>query len=126
MNVSAQTTTYRVKVFLQPYARKVSDVAYLNYNDACVAEANHTEKNHWNEGYAAARAREEGIVLLTDHWETIRILQEELLRPNEKELHRIMNDKFHEKGGFRYLSRIFTDNPVTQGCRLAGVTPPWN
>lgn len=121
-----KTTTYRVDGTLQPYARTISTMAYLNYNEACVEERKQITHNPWSERYATDRAREEGIILIEDHWATIRLLQRQLLRPNVKRLHQILEDRFKDKGGLGYLNSIFPSDPVTQGCRFAGVTPPWS
>lgn len=39
-------------------------------------------------------------------------------------LHDALEEKFHHKGGLKFLYTLFPRGPVAQGCRLAGLTPP--
>lgn len=39
-------------------------------------------------------------------------------------LHDALEEKFHHKGGLKYLYTLFPRGPVAQGCRLAGLKPP--
>ena len=65
-----------------------------------------------------------------DHWEEVRALQEYFARHesdvvNSRELQDALDEKFHSKGGLKYLYTLFPGGPITQGCRLAGLeTPP--
>ena len=83
----------------------------------------------WTKQTAADIARQEGLVLRTDHWGTIRALQEyfakhEDVAVNVHELHDALDEKFHHEGGMRYLYQLFPAGPVAQGCRLAGLKAP--
>src|SRR5512134_559677 len=75
-------------------------------------------------------AREEGLKLGEDHWEAVRALQEYFGRHsdrpaiNTRELHDALDEKFHVKGGMRYLYQLFPKGPVAQGCRIAGLKAP--
>ncbi len=41
-----------------------------------------------------------------------------------RELHDALDERFHARGGIRYLYELFPGGPIAQGCRLAGLTPP--
>ena len=74
-------------------------------------------------------ARREGIELSPDHWEVLNALQEYFARQEgaairRRALHDALEEKFHHKGGLRYLYMLFPGGPVAQGCRLAGLEPP--
>jgi len=84
----------------------------------------------WTPADAIATAKQEHLALVEDHWETVRALQEYFARHadspamNKRELHDALNEKFHIKGGLRYLYEIFPGGPIAQGCRLAGLKAP--
>jgi len=83
----------------------------------------------WTPAAAVQTARDEGLEIGDDHWQTIRALQEYYARHahtavNLRELHDALNEKFHRKGGMRYLYALFSGGPVAQGCRLAGLKAP--
>jgi tRNA 2-thiouridine synthesizing protein E len=75
-------------------------------------------------------ADQEGLELVEDHWEAVRALQEYCFRHecsnkySVRELHDALDEKFHTKGGYRYLYKLFPRGPIAQGCRLAGLEPP--
>jgi tRNA 2-thiouridine synthesizing protein E len=83
----------------------------------------------WIQSNAAALAAGEGLNVGDDHWEAVRALQEYYSRHeqqdiNARELHDALDEKFHGKGGIRYLYTLFPGGPITQGCRLAGLEAP--
>ena len=81
----------------------------------------------WNQALAAELARGEGIDPVEDHWEAIRALQEYAHRSDRihvRALHDALDERFHGKGGIRYLYGLFPGGPVAQGCRIAGLEPP--
>jgi tRNA 2-thiouridine synthesizing protein E len=81
----------------------------------------------WGKENAERYAQEEGIILGDDHWETIRTLQEcfaDATPLHRRSLHDALDEKFHSKGGFLYLYKLFPGGPVAQGCRMAGLVPP--
>jgi len=84
----------------------------------------------WVEADAIHAAKQEKLDLVEDHWELIRALQEFFARHpdvrtiNKRDLHDALEEKFHIKGGLRYLYEIFPGGPVAQGCRLAGLPVP--
>ena len=81
----------------------------------------------WTRDSAAAAARADGIALGPDHWEAIGALQAYFAtrdKPNMRELHDALEERFHAKGGLKYLYEAFPGGPIAQGCRFAGLQPP--
>jgi TusE/DsrC/DsvC family sulfur relay protein len=85
----------------------------------------------WTRDQATRIAREEGLELKEDHWETIRALQyyyahhEDDTVINLRDLHDALDEHFHTKGGLKYLYTIFPGGPIAQSCRLAGLKAPF-
>jgi tRNA 2-thiouridine synthesizing protein E len=93
------------------------------------ASSFHHAPSDWSEGEARDLAAQEGLDLKDDHWEVMRALQEYCSRHDcnkysVRELHDALDEKFHEKGGYKYLYKLFPGGPIAQGCRLAGLEPP--
>ncbi|MDH3376132.1 MAG: TusE/DsrC/DsvC family sulfur relay protein [Gammaproteobacteria bacterium] len=85
--------------------------------------------NGWSASIARQWAGETGLELVEDHWSTIRALQEFFARNSEskitaRKIHDALNEKFHSKGGIKYVYELFPEGPINQGCRIAGLTPP--
>jgi tRNA 2-thiouridine synthesizing protein E len=83
----------------------------------------------WSRDSAAALAAREGLQLTDDHWALVRALQEYFNRNwrgpiRIQALHDALEEKFHHKGGLKYLYTLFPGGPVAQGCRLAGLEAP--
>jgi tRNA 2-thiouridine synthesizing protein E len=83
----------------------------------------------WTPEAAIDVARQEGLDLTDDHWEIVRGLQEFFARHEDtaitlRDLHDALDEKFHHKGGVRYLYTLLPGGPVAQGCRLAGLRAP--
>ena len=84
---------------------------------------------HWTPAEAERIARDEKLALGDDHWELVRGLQEFFARHEEgevklRDLHDALDEKFHYKGGIKYLYTLFPGGPIAQGCRLAGLKAP--
>ena len=84
---------------------------------------------NWQESDAESVARNEGIALGQDHKMLLRALQEYFARHDKPDVHirelsDALDEKFHEKGGTKYLFRLFPGGPIAQGCRLAGLPVP--
>jgi len=85
----------------------------------------------WTRNEAAKIARDEGLELAEDHWDTIRALQnyyahhEDDAVVNLRDLHDALDECFHQKGGLKYLYTLFTGGPIAQSCRLAGLKAPF-
>ncbi|KOR30927.1 sulfite reductase [Achromatium sp. WMS2] len=79
----------------------------------------------WTMDLARSLAKAEDIDLREDHWELIRSLHSYFARHqspvNARELHDALDEKFHPKGGLKYLYGLFPAGPVVQGCRFAGL-----
>ena len=41
-----------------------------------------------------------------------------------REIHDALEEKFHYKGGLKYLYDLFPGGPVAQGCKIAGLHIP--
>jgi TusE/DsrC/DsvC family sulfur relay protein len=83
----------------------------------------------WRRETAVDIARQEQLTLGDDHWAVVRGLQEFFARHeygvvNLRELYDALEEKFHHKGGMKYLYTLFPGGPIAQGCRLAGLKPP--
>ncbi len=83
----------------------------------------------WTRANAENQAGAEGLELEDDHWEVVRALQEYSSRHDAggikvRGLLDALDEKFHGKGGLKYLYSLFPGGPVAQGCRIAGLQPP--
>lgn len=83
----------------------------------------------WSRDASLELAREAGLKLNDDHWDVLHALQEycarhECSKFSVRELHDALDEKFHDKGGYRYLFGLFPGGPIAQGCTLAGLEPP--
>lgn len=83
----------------------------------------------WSQEAAVAVAEQEGLEPGADHWNAVRALQEYFSRHedgdiNARELHDALDEKFHDRGGIKFLYKLFPGGPIAQGCRLAGLEPP--
>lgn len=83
----------------------------------------------WTRDGAIDVARAEGIELTDDHWAELDALQEYYARHeydhiHVRELSDALDEKFHEKGGMKFLYSLFPKGPIAQGCRLAGLQMP--
>ena len=83
--------------------------------------------DEWTKAAAENTARSEGLVLTADHWALVSALQEYFAKnetPHVRVLRDALDEKFHAKGGIKYLYHLFPRGPVAQGCRVAGLHPP--
>ena len=83
----------------------------------------------WSAELATGIAAQEKLALQDAHWEVVRSLQEFYARNEEgafqlRTLKDALEEKFHHKGGMKYLYTLFPGGPIVQGCRLAGLKPP--
>lgn len=83
----------------------------------------------WSPDEAERVAGEESIQLTSDHLELIAALQEYFSKHdkpdvNVRELADALNEKFHTKGGRKYLYGLLPGGPVAIGCKLAGLPVP--
>lgn len=81
----------------------------------------------WDIESARRIAEEDDIELTNDHWELIQALQEYYSKVefvNLRQLKDALDEKFHNRGGMKYLYQILPGGPVAEGCRLAGLKMP--
>jgi tRNA 2-thiouridine synthesizing protein E len=83
----------------------------------------------WSKVAAENDASVTGLAPAAEHWEAVSALQEFFSRHdgpsiNARELHDALEERFHSRGGMKYLYRLFPGGPVTQGCLVAGLEPP--
>jgi tRNA 2-thiouridine synthesizing protein E len=81
----------------------------------------------WNESVAESAASQLGLELNSDHWSIIQALQEYFAKndqPNRRELTDALEERFHAKGGLKYLYKLLPGGPVAQGCVISGMKPP--
>lgn len=83
----------------------------------------------WSPESALEIARSEGLDLNDDHWDVIRAIHHYLSRRdvgdiNVRELLDALDEKFHHKGGKKFLYQLLPAGPVAQGFRLAGLKSP--
>ncbi|WP_455234977.1 TusE/DsrC/DsvC family sulfur relay protein [Thiogranum longum] len=85
--------------------------------------------HEWTKADADKVAQQEGLDMTDDHWDLLCALHEYYARHeyggfSVRELHDALDEKFHVKGGYKFLYRLFPGGPVAQGCRLAGLEAP--
>lgn len=81
----------------------------------------------WSPDLAEEIAKDEGIELGDDHWQLISALQEyysKVEHPKLRQVKDALDEKFHAKGGTRYLHQLIPSGPVACGCKLAGLEVP--
>ena len=83
----------------------------------------------WTRELAMELASREDLALTDDHWDVIRAIQDYLGRRDPgnfkaRELLDALEEKFHHKGGKKYLYLLLPGGPVAQGFRLAGLQSP--
>jgi tRNA 2-thiouridine synthesizing protein E len=85
--------------------------------------------NDWQLEQAKQLAADAGLELNSDHLDLIRALQQFFKRHSDasinlRELHDALDERFHSRGGLKFLYEIIPGGPVAQGCELAGLKPP--
>ncbi len=83
--------------------------------------------DNWDINAASTTAKADGINLSDDHWDLIRALQEYYHKvefPKLRQIKDALEEKFHSRGGMKYLYKIIPGGPVAEGCRLAGLNIP--
>ena len=81
----------------------------------------------WSIESAEAIASADGIIMSADHWQLISALQEyygKVEQPRLRQVKDALGEKFHQKGGIKYLHQILPSGPVAAGCKLAGLEVP--
>jgi tRNA 2-thiouridine synthesizing protein E len=92
-----------------------------------VHEDEYTVEN-WNRDVAASLAKEEGLDLTDDRWEVASYLRKLFDGTGEiehaRDLSAVLDQRFKDQGGLKYLFRLFPKGPVSQGCKIAGIPVP--
>jgi len=115
--------------------KKAIDAEYYSGKEEVDTDINSIQKTQreqemsgWSEQQARAMASEDGIELSEDHLRVIHLLREYYLQhglvQSGRELGDMLNEQFADRGGRRFLYRLFPGGPVTQGMRLAGLPIP--
>jgi tRNA 2-thiouridine synthesizing protein E len=83
----------------------------------------------WQPAKAEKIAEQQNLHLKSDHWDVINALQNYFTlhdkpQQNRREITDALEEKFHMKGGLKYLYKLLPMGPVSQGCALAGITNP--
>lgn len=82
----------------------------------------------WNRGKSLALAQSEGIDFNDEHWAVIVFMRKHYLEHglpiNARTTARTLSKRFSSQGGNKYLRRLFSGGPVTQGSRLANLPAP--
>jgi tRNA 2-thiouridine synthesizing protein E len=83
---------------------------------------------HWDEEQGRRNAERQGIALTEEHWEVVHSLRDYYLRhgppDNGREVGELLATQFADRGGRRYLRRLFPEGPVRQGMLIAGLPVP--
>jgi tRNA 2-thiouridine synthesizing protein E len=86
------------------------------------------ELGNWDETQGQRTAEQEGIELTAEHWDVVRCLREYYLEHGKPESGRELSDmldrRYADQGGRKYLRRLFPQGPVAQGMRIAGLPVP--
>lgn len=82
----------------------------------------------WTRSKSRALAKNEGVELNDEHWAVIVFLRKRYLHHGLPTHARItakaLSENFTKLGGNKYLHRLFSGGPVTQGSRLANLRTP--
>lgn len=82
----------------------------------------------WDEEIGRELAEQEGLTLSDEHLAVINSLRDHFLEHGYAETGRELGDmldaRFKDAGGRKYLRRLFPDGPVAQGMRIAGLPVP--
>ena len=82
----------------------------------------------WNEDAAVELAKSEGVTLTEAHWEVVHFLRHHYIENGRTErardLTQLLDDRFEERGGRKYLYGLFPNGPVRQASRIGGLPVP--
>lgn len=82
----------------------------------------------WRPEQARQKAEELGLQLTDAHWQVIDALREHYLEhglpQSGRDLSDMLDERFAEQGGRRYLRKLFPEGPVFQGLQIAGLPVP--
>ena len=82
----------------------------------------------WDRTVAAELADQEGITLTDEVWSVVSFLRQYFEEfggiEYSRDLSALLDQKYHSKGGLKYLFTLFPKGPVSQGCKIAGIPLP--
>lgn len=82
----------------------------------------------WDQNKGLEIAKEIGLMMTDEHWAVVDYLRGRYLEQGDSERAREVAEElesvFEEKGGSKYLRKLFPGGPVTQGSRVAGLPVP--
>ena len=82
----------------------------------------------WDRSVATELARQEGVKLSDEHWDVVSFLRKHFEGVGTidyaRDLSTILNQRYENQGGLKYLYRLFPGGPVSQGCKIAGIPLP--
>lgn len=82
----------------------------------------------WSNEHAQQLAVEEHIEMTDEHWDVVYFLRERFLREGQaksgRQVVELLEQRYGDKGGRRYLYTLFPNGPVTQASRIAGLPLP--
>ena len=82
----------------------------------------------WSIEHAKKLAEEEHIALNDEHWDVVNFLRDRFLKEGQaksgRQVVELLEQRYRDKGGRRYLYTLFPNGPVTQGSRIAGLPLP--
>lgn len=84
----------------------------------------------WSEHSAKQAARDEGIDLISTHWNLIYMLRNHWRNQgpshNARDILRLLESGIYSENPRKELYRLFPGGPVRQACKLAGLPTPGN
>lgn len=113
---------------LEAFAEEAEDLRI----DADVESQQHTNREKyladWNENQARDIAQTRGYELTEERLEIVKVLREHYREHGQaedgRELEDLLEERFADQGGKRYLYQVFPDGPVTEGLALAKLPVP--
>jgi len=82
----------------------------------------------WDSTVANELAKSENIQLTPEHMEVVGYLRQTYKKHGQirraHSLTQALNTRFASKGGLKYLYTLFPGGPISQGCKLAGISAP--
>lgn len=82
----------------------------------------------WSVEHAEQLAGEERINMTDEHWDVVNFLRDRFLSEGQaksgRQVVELLEKRYGDKGGRRYLYTLFPKGPVTQASRIAGLPLP--
>lgn len=82
----------------------------------------------WDRSVASELATREGVELTDDCWSVVSFLRKYFEDAGSvdyaRDLSAMLNQRYEDKGGLKFLFTIFPKGPVSQGCKIAGIPVP--